>query len=214
MVSSSGSISAYSRKAGGQQMEEMEVPPTENRRRKRTSVIVFLVIAGTVVVFLKWYGSFFRHSYHPRVRAGHPAPVFTFPGLDGKMVSLADYKGKVVFLNIWATWCPPCREEMPSMEKLYRQLKGEDFEILAVSVDASGAEAVGPFMKAHTLTFPALLDPGGEIQDLYGTTGIPESFIIGREGRIEKVVIGALDWTTPQAVRFFRNLLQRPYSGS
>ena len=194
-------------------MEEIEVHAEEKRSRKPVSFIVFLIIAVAIVIFLQQYVSFFNLSHKSLVLVGDPAPVFTFPGLDGKMVSLTDYKGKVVFLNIWATWCPPCREEMPSMEKLYQQLKGEDFEILAVSVDASGAEAVGPFMKKYGLSFPALLDAGGTIQYLYGTTGLPESFIIGKEGIIEKIVIGPMDWSTPEVVRLFRNLLQRPQAG-
>ena len=98
---------------------------------------------------------------------------------------------------------------MPSMEKLYQQLKGEDFEILAVSVDTLGAKVVGPFMKELGLSFPALLDTGGTTQTLYGTTGLPESFIVGRNGIIEKIVIGPTDWSSPEVVRFFRNLLRK-----
>ncbi|MGW8284734.1 MAG: TlpA disulfide reductase family protein, partial [Candidatus Deferrimicrobiaceae bacterium] len=153
--------------------------------------------------------SFINRSHRVLVLVGDTAPNFTFPGLDGKMVSLTDYRGKVVFLNIWATWCPPCRKEMPSMEKLYQQLKGEDFEILAVSVDTAGATAVGPFMKELNLSFPALLDTRGTVQNLYGTTGLPESFIIGRNGIIEKIVIGPTEWSTPEMVRFFRDLLRK-----
>lgn len=194
-------------------MEEIEVHAEEKRTRKPISIIVFIVIAVTIGIFLHRYVSFFSLSRKPIVLVGDTAPVFAFPRLDGKMVSLTDYKGKVVFLNIWATWCPPCREEMPFMEQLYQQLKGEDFEILAVSIDASGSKAVGPFMKEYGLSFPALLDPRGMIQNLYGTTGLPESFIIGKEGSIEKVVIGPMDWSTPETVRFFRNLLQRPEAG-
>jgi len=119
------------------------------------------------------------------------------------MVSLSDYKGKVVFLNIWATWCPPCREEMPSMEKLYQKLKGEDFEILAVSIDVLGARAVAPFMKEYKLSFPALLDPEGTVQRLYGTTAIPESFIIAKDGVIVSKVTGAKDWASPDTIRFY-----------
>jgi peroxiredoxin len=96
------------------------------------------------------------------------------------------------------------------MEKLYQELKGEDFEILAVSIDASGATVVAPFMKEYKLSFPALLEPEGTIQNLYGTTGVPESFIINKEGIIEKIVIGPMDWATPEVGLFFRNLIQKP----
>lgn len=185
----------------------------EKRGRKAVQLLVFLALAAAVVLFLRWYTSYVGQSQKPRVAVGTAAPAFTLPGLDGRKVNLADYKGKVVFLNIWATWCPPCREEMPSIEKLYQELKGEDFEILAASVDLSGAEAVAPFMKRYGLTFPALLDTKGEVQHLYGTTGIPETFIIDRDGVIEKIVVGPADWSSPAVVRFFRALLRKPRAG-
>ncbi len=211
MDSSSGSILAfrclfYQR---WMEMEEKGVRTDDRRSFKKTILIVFIIIAVAVVIQLQGKDSFFT-AYKPRVKVGLPAPNFTFPGLDDKKVSLSDFKGKVVFLNIWATWCPPCREEMPSMEKLYQELKGNDFEILAVSVDALGATAVAPFMKKYKLSFPALLDPEGTIKNLYGTTGVPESFVIGKEGIIEKIVIGPMDWSTPEVVGYFRNLIQKP----
>ncbi len=166
-------------------------------------------MAVVVVILLQGKDALFKPSQKTRVAQGLPAPTFIFPGLDGKAIDLQAYKGKVVFVNIWATWCPPCREEMPSMERLYQELKGEDFEILAVSVDGAGAAVVAPFMKKYHLSFPALLDPKGTTQDLFGTTGVPESFIINREGVIEKIVIGPMDWATPEVVRYFRDLIQK-----
>ena len=191
-------------------MEEKGARTADKRNYSAIIFFVFIIIVVAIVILLQGKGSFLNLSHKPRVKAGLPAPNFTFPGLDGKMVGLADFKGKVVFVNIWATWCPPCREEMPSMEKLYKELKGENFEILAVSIDKSGAKAVAPFMKEYTLSFPALLDPEGTIQNLYGTTGVPESFIIDKKGIIEEIIIGPMDWSTPEVVRFFRNLIQRP----
>ncbi len=141
-----------------------------------------------------------------------PAPNFTLPRLNGEIVRLSDYRGKIVFLNIWATWCPPCREEMPAMEKLYQEMKGEAFEILAVSIDAAGAKAVGPFMKQNKLSFPALLDPKGMVKGLYGITGVPETFIIDKDGIINSKIIGPRDWAGSKAVRFFRDLAQKPGS--
>ena len=96
------------------------------------------------------------------------------------------------------------------MEKLYRELKGEAFEFLAVSVDKAGAKAVAPFMQAHQMSFPALLYPEGTIAKPYGMTGVPESFIINKEGIIEKIVIGPIDWSDPAIVSFFRTLIQKP----
>ena len=177
--------------------------------KKPLLFLVFIVMVLAVILLLQQKDAFFNPSPRSRLQPGFPAPDFAYPGLDGKKVGLGDYRGKVVFLNIWATWCPPCREEMPSMEKLYQELKGEDFEILAVSIDTSGVKAVAPFAKEYRLSFPILLDPEGTIKPLYGITGVPESFIINKDGRIEKIVIGPLDWATPDVVRFFRNLIEK-----
>lgn len=147
----------------------------------------------------------------PLVVVDRPAPDFSLPRLDGEIVRLSDFRGKVVFLNIWATWCSPCREEMPSMERLYQEMKGQPFEILAVSIDILGAKAVAPFMTEFKLSFPALLDPQGSIQRLYGATGVPESFIIDKNGIIAAKVIGARDWASPDAVKVIKDLAQRPW---
>ena len=98
------------------------------------------------------------------------------------------------------------------MQKLYERFKGENFEILAVSIDSTGREAVAPFMRKMNLTFPALLDPKGDIRPLYGITGVPESFIIGKEGIVIEKIIGPIDWATPKAFPFFQNLINKPRS--
>ena len=98
-----------------------------------------MLIAGLLVLLLLNRNKSYNNSVKiGPIEVGLAAPDFTFPGMDGKMVSLFDFKGKVVLVNIWATWCPSCVDEMPSMEKLYQKLKGEDFEILAVSIDSLG----------------------------------------------------------------------------
>jgi len=192
-------------------MEEKEIQKADKFNFKFITLLILIVIMFGVFVLLQCKDSIFNLPKQTRVVAGLPAPNFSFPGLDGKMVSLADYKGKVVLLNIWATWCPPCVEEMPSMEKLYKELKGENFEILAVSIDASGAKDVAPFMQKYKLSFPALLNPKGTIKGLYGAVGIPESFIINKEGIVEKKIIGARDWAALEAIRFLRYLIQKPW---
>jgi thiol-disulfide isomerase/thioredoxin len=107
----------------------------------RAIVLVFLAVAGFGTLFaLNQRESFLKSFELAILEVGRPAPDFKFPGLDGKMVSLSDYRGKVVLVNIWASWCPPCVDEMPSTEKLYNELKGENFEILAVSIDAASVD--------------------------------------------------------------------------
>ena len=178
-----------------------------SRARFQSTLITFLIIIGIGIIVLLQTKDSLNLSGSPGLVKGVPAPNFILPDLDGKMVSLSDYKGKVVFLNIWATWCPPCVEEMPSMEKLYQELKGEPFEILAVNIDASGAKAVLPFMTENKLSFPALMDPKGDIKSLYQTTGVPESFIIDEEGIIVEKIMGPRDWDSPKAIGYFQNLI-------
>jgi peroxiredoxin len=184
---------------------------TSNRRLNLKSIaLVFMVIVGVaLIIFLQTKDDYSNLSGKKRMGKGSSAPDFTFPDLNGKSVKLSDYRGKVVLLNIWATWCTPCVEEMPSMERLYQKLKGQEFEILAVSIDTSGAEAVLPFMNEHKLNFPALVNSNGTIKNLYQTTGVPESFIIDKNGIIAEKIIGPRDWAAPQIVQYIRQLIQQ-----
>jgi cytochrome c biogenesis protein CcmG/thiol:disulfide interchange protein DsbE len=187
-----------------------EIRPGPNLKLSLT--ILFVFIASVLVILLLRDG---RNSTIPttkRIQVGFPAPNFTFPDLNGLQVSLSDHRGKVVLVNIWATWCPPCKEEMPSMQKLYEKFKGENFEILAVSIDSTGRDAVAPFMRTMNLTFPALLDPKGDIGSLYGATGVPESFVIDKDGIVVKKIIGPIDWATPKVFLFFQDLINKPRS--
>jgi peroxiredoxin len=181
--------------------------PQLKRKRLGYRTIILIVLAVIVVVILfslRQNNSYLKFSL---LETSRPAPNFTLPGLDGKMVSLSDYQGHVVLVNIWATWCPPCVDEMPSMERLYQELKDENFEILAISIDAPGEKAVASFMKKNNLSFPALLDPGGTIKSAYQTTGVPESFIINKQGILVEKIIGPRNWADPTAVRYLRDLL-------
>jgi peroxiredoxin len=129
------------------------------------------------------------------VAAGKMASNFQLKDLKGGEVSLASLRGKVVFLNIWATWCAPCREEMPSIESLYNDFKAnKDFVVLAVSQDTDGA-TVRPFVLQNHLQFTVLLDPRNEVGEHYDVNGIPETFIIGRDGRIVAHHVGPYDWS-------------------
>jgi cytochrome c biogenesis protein CcmG, thiol:disulfide interchange protein DsbE len=141
-------------------------------------------------------------------RAPSLAPDFAVPDLAGQAVRLSGLRGKVVLLNLWTTWCPPCREEMPSMEKLYQRLRDRGFVLLAVSQDEGGKEAVEPFVRDLGLTFPVLVDPEHQVGDRYQVWGYPESFIIDREGRVVERVIGPRDWTSPEQVAALERLLE------
>ena len=122
-----------------------------------------------------------------------------------------DYEGDVVLLNIWATWCGPCRIEMPSMERLHQRLGPKGLKIVAVSVDDPGMEArIRAFNEELGLSFEILYDSPGAIKQVYQTTGVPETFIIGRDGRIRRRIIGADDWSSETNIAFFERLLAEP----
>lgn len=148
----------------------------------------------------------------PEPTVGHQAPDFTAPDVHGRPVRLTDYRGKrAILLNFWATWCVPCRLEMPTMEQAYREYRSRGLEILAVSIDVGHLPVVGAtvtqFMEELNLTFPALLDPEMEVARRYRVFGIPVSFLIDREGIIRAREPGFRDWTTPEPRRKLEQLL-------
>jgi peroxiredoxin len=144
-----------------------------------------------------------------RVEVGAKAPDIDVVNLStGDTVDLrGQYKGKVTLLNIWATWCVPCRQEMPSMQRAYARLKDDGFAIAAVSIDEGGPEDVLAFAREFGLTFDILHDRSGRISTLYQTTGVPESFLLDKDGVIIKRVIGAHDWSSPANIALIERLL-------
>jgi peroxiredoxin len=139
------------------------------------------------------------------VQAAKPFRVAT---LDRGQVGLSEFKGKVVFLNFWATWCKPCEEEMPAMERLHQRFKSKGLVVLAISEDSEGASVVGPYMKRHKLTFPVGLDPKMSVAGLYGVWAVPSTFIIDRRGNRVLFANGAREWDGPHADALFRSLLR------
>ena len=120
------------------------------------------------------------------------------------------YKGKAVLLNIWATWCGPCREEMPRIERLHKELGGAGFAVVAVSIDNPGmADAIRDFRKEMGLSFEILYDESGRIRDDYQTTGVPETFLIDKQGVIRRRLIGA-SWTVDDQRALIRELIAEP----
>jgi cytochrome c biogenesis protein CcmG/thiol:disulfide interchange protein DsbE len=144
-----------------------------------------------------------------RVEVGARAPDFSAIDLaTGDSVSLRErYKGQVTMVNIWATWCIPCRVEMPAMQTVYDSLREKGFRIAAVSIDEGNATEVRNFAAELGLTFDILHDPSGRIQQIYQTTGVPESFLLDRDGVIVKRVIGAHDWSAPVNRQLVERLL-------
>lgn len=140
--------------------------------------------------------------------AGRPAPDFTLPYLSGSEVALDSIRGKVLLLNFWATWCGACRSEMPSLENLYRDFRHyPDFAVLTVSIDQRGKPAVAQFMASNGYNFPVLLDTSNVTSAAYGVSGIPSTFVIGRDGQIIWNCVGALDWSNPSVRDALKKLL-------
>ena len=139
----------------------------------------------------------------------HPAaPDFTLMNPAGKKVSLKDYRGKVVFLNFWASWCEPCRGEMPAMDRLYREFKARGFEIFAVNVKDKQADAL-TMLKELKISYPVALDPEGEIGLLYGAWAMPSTYLIDRKGVVLARMWGPADWYSPAARNLIKTLVEQ-----
>ncbi len=134
------------------------------------------------------------------------APALSLPGLDGTELKLSDYRGQVVLLNFWATWCPPCRREMPSMRRLAEQLSDRPFRIIAVNAGES-REEVRSFLETTPLNFPIVFDPLLETTQAWGVPGLPYSFIIDTDGRLRYRLAGDYQWDRPEAIETIRALL-------
>ena len=194
-----------------------------NRRKRRLSSIVmkllaavslssFVISMGLVWSPDSWAGSpqLQKRPGFERgvVQVGDEAPNFTLRDLAGNVVSLSQLRGKVVLLNFWATWCGPCRVEMPAMEQLYRTLPRREFEILAVSTDPQGAAVTRPFQREMGFTFPILHDSEYRVGLTYGARSIPITFMVDRRGIVRQKIFGARDWDSLEARDLIHELMK------
>ncbi|MGQ9646810.1 MAG: TlpA disulfide reductase family protein [Thermodesulfobacteriota bacterium] len=171
-------------------------------------LFVFGLFAPSISADINQEDLFAKAGIQP-VKTGTKAPNFSLEDLKGKKRELRHYRGKVVFLNFWATWCGPCKEEMPSMEELSAQFKDKDFVFVAISVDYAGINPVKEFIERHRYTFPVLIDPKCETLDLFQVKGIPTTFLIDRKGMLIGKAIGPKDWKRPE-INTIINLLLSP----
>lgn len=179
----------------------IEEPP---KGGSRTLIIASAALVLAITFLIVWLQS---AKYEPLV-VGKPAPDFTLTDLNDKPYRLSDFRGKVVFLNFWATWCAPCRDEMPSMEVLYRNFEKDGLVVLAVSIDrVTTTKDIPPFVKSMNLTFPVLIDSWGKTDKPYKRMGVPETFIIDQQGVIREIVIGPKDWTRIDNLKTLTTLL-------
>ena len=169
--------------------------------RKKNLLIVLpsaLVLSGAVFLAVR------PRSPHA-VKVGESAPRFDLPTLPEGAARLGDFRGQVVVLNFWATWCPPCVEETPSLEKFAEQMRPEGVAVIGVSVDQDQT-ALERFVLAHRLSFPVARDPAQVLSGRYGTFIFPETYILDRSGRVAEKIIGPIDWQDPRIIEFVRGL--------
>ena len=177
--------------------------PPKGGSRGRIFVAGAIVLAFTFVIV--WVQS---SRYEPLV-VGKTAPDFALTDINEKPYRLSDFRGKVVFLNFWATWCTPCRDEMPSMEVLYKNFEKDGLVILAVSIDrVTTTKDIPPFVKGMNLTFPVLIDSWGQTDKPYKRLGVPETFLIDQQGVIHEIIIGPKDWTRVDNLKTLTALLK------
>ncbi|HUO06184.1 MAG TPA: TlpA disulfide reductase family protein [Candidatus Binataceae bacterium] len=185
----------------------------ENRDRLLNVAAAIIVAAGLVMIIMTG-----RHSSgvqisepgesEPAVSAGSVAADFKLEALDGHTVSLQSLRGKVVFLNVWASWCGPCREEMPSMQTLYETFKNNpNFVMLAVSQDTQGRKSVAPYIEKNGYGFTVLLDPENQVGESYDVSGVPETFIIDQQGKIAAHHMGPYDWSRADVKQALQELI-------
>ncbi|HUJ94352.1 MAG TPA: TlpA disulfide reductase family protein [Terriglobales bacterium] len=157
-----------------------------------------LLLAASILIFSGCYSG----TRPPHI--GNPAPNFTVQD-DDRKVSLNDLRGKIIVLNFWATWCPPCVDEMPSLVQMQQKMKSKGVEVLAVSVDAD-ENAYRRFLKDHNVDLLTVRDPDQKSNNLYGTFKFPETYIIDRNGVLRRKFIGPVDWSQPEIVDFLSKL--------
>lgn len=173
--------------------------------KKNAQLIVILTIFG-FGFFIYFYT---RNPGNSSIEEGGLAPDFTLQREDGRNLKLSNYRGRVVIINFWATWCTPCIAEIPSLNKLALQFKPEDLQILAISVDDSWRDINALFKQIGPPIFEVLLDREARVMLQYGTRRIPETYIIDKEGKIAKKIIGAIDWTEEDVKKMLQSILVR-----
>ena len=156
------------------------------------------------------YADPFEQMGVARPRTSKPAPDFVLQDIHGKSVSLDQFKGKPILINFWATWCGPCKEELPSMQRLHDASKSNGgIQILAISIDRSNIEKVNQYARDMNLTFPILLDPDRIARKPYFVRGLPTSYLVDAEGKLQGFISGARNWDGPAARQLFQ-LLAHP----
>ncbi len=172
----------------------------KNRNRLLNTTLIFLISAFLLISCGK------GKPVQSQAEIGKPSPGFSLTDTKGKIWTLSELKGQVVFVNFWATWCPPCRQELPSMQNLHQELSGNGFQMLTILMNDDPNSAV-LMAKGNDFTFPILIDHDGSVSASYGITGVPETFIIDATGTLQKKVIGPRQWDSAEAKKMIKKYI-------
>lgn len=172
------------------------------------AAVVFTSPAPAEEAVRPWYADRLMEIGFRVVKDPKAAPDFTVESLANAKTRLSDYRGKVVLLNLWATWCPPCKAELPSIQTLWERTKNKPFVVFAASQGES-QQTVKSFIASKGYTFPVFFDPSGRSGDLYGARSIPTTCVIDKNGTLIAYAVGALEYDTPQALAIFAALADR-----
>jgi peroxiredoxin len=174
---------------------------------KKNTLASFIVLSGLVAVpFAMAEERPLTSSGLQRPEGVKLAPPFLLKDLDGKEQALDDYKGRVILIHFWATWCVPCKDELPTLRALWERLKDRGFAVVAIAADSK--KAVLPFTKEHGLRFPVLIDQYGSALRAYRAWALPASYVVGKAGTIEWIALGPRDWTSPEVTDVIEGLLK------
>ena len=186
---------------------------------KKYALLFIIIFIGAILFFFEHFAEapisvadiqINKNFDEKKSSVGYLAPDFNLRNLKGNYDSLDSYHGQVVVLNFWATWCAPCRVEMPSFEKLYRRYRSEGVTVLAVALDKNAGPKIKSFVDEYGLSFPVLLDEKGEVERLYPSMTIPFTYVIDREGRVVARVDGAKNWESNKTFEAIEYLLKKP----
>ena len=161
-------------------------------------------LLGFVTLFVVFFSQ--PHGQFRALALGDAVPNFTLRNDDGGVVALADFRGKMVVLNFWATWCLPCIEEMPSLKRFAEKYADQGVQVIGVSLDED-PDAYREFLAEHEINFLTLQNPSRTVSELYGTFKLPETYIIGRDGQLLNKIIGPTDWASQQMLSYFDSLI-------
>jgi peroxiredoxin len=178
-------------------------------RHGNLTIILFLAVPGALV-FLEHLGYLPSETARQVLESPgqiSPAPDFSLPDSHGNRQRLSMFRGRVVLLNFWATWCAPCQAEMPALERFYQTYRERGLTVLAVSSDRQGGTAVAPFLEQHNLSFTALLDSTGEVTRMYGVSSLPTTYLLDRQGQLVTVATGGSLWAESESQALITSLL-------